>query len=322
MTLSIFMFLTTNHVLKHTPLMLAFMPPEPWECPCPPWPPWPWPPCDCPWPPCECPWPPWLCSLWEWPWCECPCSCDEQLLPPWEWAWLKAQMPTRLTSKPPTDTGCREGWTEFKPDESFHIVSMISSCDIQLYKITPKLTRCNQEILKGVILVTKGKKDIQMVWWNPFTHSQHVCVYVGRIQQTGDRLHKDKESDDHQEQAVDESGKNFNTTVPVKPQNTQFIKNPAGGDVLQFYDHEFLMDFTRRRRSWWLSSGSWGRQTGPELKQSSRTACGNHQRWVPGCWSKRHKTVPQRWKPETMQSNKILRNTCRVCEPKHSRRVF
>lgn len=97
---------------------------------------------------------------------------------------------------------------------------MISSCDIQLYKITPKLTRRNQEILKGVILVTKGKKDIQMVWWNPFTHRQHVCVYVGRIQQTGDRLHKDKESDDHQEQAVDESGKNFNTTVPAKPQNT------------------------------------------------------------------------------------------------------
>lgn len=89
---------------KHTPLMLAFMPPPPelWEWPCPPCP------CPlCPWPPWEWPWPPWLCSLWEWPWCEWPWSCDEQLLPPWEWAWLKAQIPTRLTSRPPTDTGCR-----------------------------------------------------------------------------------------------------------------------------------------------------------------------------------------------------------------------
>lgn len=96
---------------KHTPLMLAFMPPppEPWECPCPP--------CPCPCPPWEWPWPPWLCSLWEWPWWEWPWSLDEQLLPPCEWAWLKAQIPTRLTSKPPTDTGCRrqKQHPEFRP---------------------------------------------------------------------------------------------------------------------------------------------------------------------------------------------------------------
>lgn len=49
-----------------------------------------------------------------------------------------------------------------------------------------------------------------------FTHSQHVCVYIGRIQHTGDRLHKHKESDDHQEQAIDETRKYFNTTVPAK----------------------------------------------------------------------------------------------------------
>lgn len=101
---------------KHTPLMLAFMPPppEPWECPCPPCP---CPPCPCPCPPWEWPWPPWLCSLWEWPWCEWPWSLDEQLLPPCEWAWLKAQIPTRLTSKPPTDTGCRrqKQHPEFRP---------------------------------------------------------------------------------------------------------------------------------------------------------------------------------------------------------------
>lgn len=29
------------------------------------------------------------------------------------------------------------------------------------------------------------------------THSQHVCVYIGRIHQTGDGLNKNKKSDDH-----------------------------------------------------------------------------------------------------------------------------
>lgn len=47
------------------------------------------------------------------------------------------------------------------------------------------------------------------------THCQHVCVYIGRIHQTGDRLDKNKESDDHQKQAVDESGEDFNTTIPA-----------------------------------------------------------------------------------------------------------
>lgn len=50
--------------------------------------------------------------------------------------------------------------------------------------------------------------------WRQRTHSQHVCVDVRGIQQTGDWLNKDKESDDHQEQAIDESGEYFNTTVP------------------------------------------------------------------------------------------------------------
>lgn len=86
---------------QYTPLILAFipLPPPEWEWPCPP--------CPCPCPPWEWPWPPWLCSLWEWPWCKWPWSLDEQLLPPWEWAWLKAHIPTRLTNKPPTDTGCK-----------------------------------------------------------------------------------------------------------------------------------------------------------------------------------------------------------------------
>lgn len=63
-----------------------------------------------------------------------------------------------------------------------------------------------------------------------FTHSQHVCVYIRRIQHTGDWLNKDKESDDHQEQAIDESRKYFNTTIPAK--NTIF-KHPAEFDILQ-----------------------------------------------------------------------------------------
>lgn len=45
------------------------------------------------------------------------------------------------------------------------------------------------------------------------THSQHVRVDVGWVHQTGDRLHKDEERDDHQEEAVDEPGENFNPTV-------------------------------------------------------------------------------------------------------------
>lgn len=69
-----------------------------------------------------------------------------------------------------------------------------------------------------------------------FTHSQHVCVYVRRIQQACDRLHKDEERDDHQEQAVDEAGKYFNAAEPAKQQNPQFIENPAGGDVLSLHD--------------------------------------------------------------------------------------
>lgn len=49
-----------------------------------------------------------------------------------------------------------------------------------------------------------------------FTHSQHVCVYIRRIQHTCDRLNKDKESDDHQEQAIDESREYFHTTITAK----------------------------------------------------------------------------------------------------------
>lgn len=59
-----------------------------------------------------------------------------------------------------------------------------------------------------------------------FTHSQHVCVYIRRIQQTGDWLNKDKESDDHQEQAIDEARKYFNTTIPAKNKSS-VLKHPA-----------------------------------------------------------------------------------------------
>lgn len=59
------------------------------------------------------------------------------------------------------------------------------------------------------------------------------------------------------------------------------------------------MHFTRKRRSWWLSSESWGQRTGRGLKPSSQTACGSRQRSDPDCWSKHHKTAPRRWRPET-----------------------
>lgn len=145
---------------KYAPLMLAFIPPPPleWECPCPPW----------PWLPWEWPWPPWLCSLWEWPWCEWPWSWDEQLLPPWEWAWLKAHIPTRFTSKPPTDTGCTRQQL------------------IKEHKITHQRSRLN----------ISSQLETSVPWLH--TDRQHVCVYIRRIQHTGDWLNKDKKRNDHQ----------------------------------------------------------------------------------------------------------------------------
>lgn len=67
------------------------------------------------------------------------------------------------------------------------------------------------------------------MWQRQRTHSQHVCVYVRGIQQTGDWLHKDKESDDHQEQAIDESREYFNTTVPEgrKKAGVSIQKHPS-----------------------------------------------------------------------------------------------
>lgn len=58
------------------------------------------------------------------------------------------------------------------------------------------------------------------------THSQHVCVYIGRIHQTGDWLDKNKESNDHQEQAIDESGEDFNTTIPATNKGA-VLEHPA-----------------------------------------------------------------------------------------------
>lgn len=47
------------------------------------------------------------------------------------------------------------------------------------------------------------------------THGQHVRVDVGRVHQPRHRLHKDEESDDHEEEAVDESREDFHTAVPA-----------------------------------------------------------------------------------------------------------
>lgn len=47
------------------------------------------------------------------------------------------------------------------------------------------------------------------------THSEHVRVDVGRVHQSRHRLHKDEESDDHQEEAVDEAREDFHTAVPA-----------------------------------------------------------------------------------------------------------
>lgn len=59
-------------------------------------------------------------------------------------------------------------------------------------------------------------------------HSQHVGVYVGRIQQTGDRLHEDEEGDDHQEQAVDETGQDLHSPVPTGGRQQSFSRHPVG----------------------------------------------------------------------------------------------
>lgn len=69
--------------------------------------------------------------------------------------------------------------------------------------------------------------------------------------------------------------------------------------------HMFSISFTRKRRSWWLSSGSWGQRTGRGLKRSSQTACGSRLRSVPGCWSRRRRRAPQRWKPERHRATKL-----------------
>lgn len=60
-------------------------------------------------------------------------------------------------------------------------------------------------------------------WQEQFTHSQHVCVDIRRIQHAGDRLHKNKESYHHQEQAIDEPGEYFNAPVPTKTSATSSL---------------------------------------------------------------------------------------------------
>lgn len=49
-------------------------------------------------------------------------------------------------------------------------------------------------------------------------HRQHVRVDIGRVHQSRDRLHKDEEGDDHEEEAVDEAGEDFNAAVPANRQ--------------------------------------------------------------------------------------------------------
>lgn len=154
-------------------------------------------------------------------------------------------------------------------------------------------------------MIDMDKIKIRTIWKNHLvaslnisvviTHSQHVCVYIGRIHQTGDWLDKNKESDDHQEQAIDESGEDFNTAIPATNKGA-VLEHPAWSYSANNFKMLLLL-FTHRRRSWLLSSGSWVQQTSPGLEPSNRTACGSRQRSVPSCWSKRRRTAPQRWKP-------------------------
>lgn len=74
-----------------------------------------------------------------------------------------------------------------------------------------------------------------------FTHSQHVCVYIRRIHQTGDWLNKDKESDDHQEQAIDESRKYFNTAIPAKKQNKNNSVNTQLHSSFKLLQQQYIL---------------------------------------------------------------------------------
>lgn len=69
--------------------------------------------------------------------------------------------------------------------------------------------------------------------------------------------------------------------------------------------HMFSIGFTRKRRSWWPSSGSWGQRTGPGPERSSRKACGSRRRSIQGCWSRRRRRAPRRWKPEIHKGRKL-----------------
>lgn len=59
---------------------------------------------------------------------------------------------------------------------------------------------------------------------------QHVCVDVGRVYQSCAGLNKHKESDDHEKQAVDEPGEDFNSAIPVGEDSGSFSAGHQGSE--------------------------------------------------------------------------------------------
>lgn len=56
------------------------------------------------------------------------------------------------------------------------------------------------------------------------TYSEHICVNIWRINQSGHRLHEDKESYYHEKKAINKPRENFYTAIPAIEKVRVFFK--------------------------------------------------------------------------------------------------
>ena len=141
-------------------------------------------------------------------------------------------------------------------------------------------------------------------------HEQSIGFYFWWIDESWNGGGKNEECDDHQEQAVDETGQDLDAIIPEQNDYKMLITQLRDVHVEWEFQNKFvkiqncqIIISTHKRIFEWPSSDSSQLRRDPWRERNSRKTCGIHPRSNPSCWSKLHTPTQQTWKPTTMRCN-------------------